>query len=214
SPLSDRQEQLRAARRHRVGRQRRRPDQRARRVRADVRPAGLQDDPLPNTTWSGLAASAGAMTNPDLGVFSVSLNGTQTRAPDASSVTCINPNAAVISGDFICVQPGVSIFGSSPTGQPPFNAFSIPTDYKTPMYHYFHATVQREIFRGNAVTVTYLGSRGRDQSWFRDINGPALGTATTAIQVNRPFFTQFPTLKHVIQLTNDGKSWYDALQLS
>jgi hypothetical protein len=26
----------------------------------------------PNTTWSGLAASAGAMTNPDLGVFSVS----------------------------------------------------------------------------------------------------------------------------------------------
>ena len=158
----------------------------------------------PNTTWSGLAASSGAMTNPDLGVFSVSLNGSQTKAPDASSVTCINPNAAVISGDFICVQPGVSIFGSSPTGQPPFNAFSIPTDYKTPMYHYFHATVQREIFRGNAVTVTYLGSRGRDQSWFRDINGPALGTATTAIQVNRPFFTQFPTLKHVIQLTNDG----------
>ena len=32
--------------------------------------------------------------------------------------------------------------------------------------------------------------------------------------MNRPFFTQFPTLKHVIQLTNDGKSWYDALQLS
>src|SRR5439155_16005499 len=28
----------------------------------------------PNTTWSGLAASSGAMTNPDLGVFSVSLN--------------------------------------------------------------------------------------------------------------------------------------------
>src|SRR5205823_7244071 len=137
SPLSDRQEQLRAARRHRVGRQRRRPDQRARRVRADVRPAGLQDDPLPNTTWSGLAASAGAMTIPDLGVFSVSLNGTQTRAPDAAGATCINPNAPNAGGNFVCVQPGVAVFGSSPSGQPPFNAFTIPSDYRTPMYHYF-----------------------------------------------------------------------------
>ena len=168
----------------------------------------------PNTTWSGLAASAGAMTNPDLGVFSVSLNGTQTRAPDAAGVTCINPNAPTSGGNFVCAQPGVAVFGSSPSGQPPFNAFTIPGDYRTPMYNYFHTTVQRELFRGNAVTVTYLGSRGVDQSWFRDINAPPLGTPTSAIQVNRPFNAQFPNLKHIIQLTNDGRSWYNALQLS
>jgi len=168
----------------------------------------------PNTTWSGLGASAGAMTNPDLGVFSVTLNGTQTKSPSAANATCINPNAPTAGGDFICVQPGVAVFGSSPSGQPPFNAFSIPSDYHTPMYHYFHTTLQRELFRGNAVTVTYLGSRGMDQSWFRDINGPPLGTPTSAIQVNRPFFTQFPNLKHIIQLSNDGRSWYNAMQLS
>jgi len=168
----------------------------------------------PNTTWSGLGASAGAMTNPDLGVFSVTLNGTQTKSPSAANATCINPNAPTAGGDFVCVQPGLAVFGSSPSGQPPFNAFSIPSDYHTPMYHYFHTTLQRELFRGNAVTVTYLGSRGMDQSWFRDINGPPLGTPTSAIQVNRPFFAQFPNLKHIIQLSNDGRSWYNAMQLS
>jgi hypothetical protein len=168
----------------------------------------------PNTTWSGLSASSGAMTNPDLGVFSVNLNGTQTKAPDDKTGSCINPNAAAPVGDFICALPGVALFGASPTGQPPYNAFSVPLNYKTPKYHYFHATLQREVAPGNALTVTYLGSRGVDQSWFRDINGPPLGTPTSAIQVNRPFYSEFPTLKHIIQLTNDGKSWYNAMQLS
>ena len=168
----------------------------------------------PNTTWSGLGARAGAMTNPDLNTYSVTLAGTQAIAPDARSATCINPNGASPTGDFVCLQPGVAIFGSSPTGVPPFNAFSIPEDYRTPMYHYFHATFQKELFRGNAATVTYLGSRGRDQSWFRDINGPALGSNVGNPQPFRPFATQFPTLRHIIQLTNDGKSWYNAMQLS
>jgi len=168
----------------------------------------------PNTTWSGLGARAGAMTNPDLGVFDKSFNGSQTKPADDPTATCIDPNAARATGDFVCVQPGVPIFGANPTGQGPFNAFSIPTNYKTPMYHYFHATLQRELFRGNAITVTYLGSRGVNQSWFRDINGPPLGTSTSAIQVNRPFYAQFPNLNHIIQLSNDGRSWYDAMQLS
>jgi hypothetical protein len=168
----------------------------------------------PNTTWSGLGARSGAMTNPDLGVYSVTLNGSQAKAPDDRTASCINPNASNPSGDFVCVQPGIAMFGSSPTGAPPFNAFAVPNDYKTPMYHYFHATLQREIGRGNAVTVTYLGSRGREQSWFRDINGPPVGTPFSNPQPFRPFATQFPTLGHIIQLTNDGKSWYNALQLS
>ncbi|OLC75581.1 MAG: hypothetical protein AUH72_20175 [Acidobacteria bacterium 13_1_40CM_4_65_8] len=168
----------------------------------------------PNTTWSGLGARSGAMTNPDLSVFSVTLAGSQAKAPDDRTVTCINPNAAVPSGDFVCVQPGIGIFGSSPTGAPPFNAFAIPTNYKTPMYHYFHGTLQRELFKGNAVTVTYLGSRGREQSWFRDINGPPIGGSFSNPQPLRPFASQFPTLGHIIQLTNDGRSWYNAFQIS
>ncbi len=169
----------------------------------------------PNTTWSGLAARSGAFTNPDLGVFSVTLAGSQTVAPDDPGATCIDPNNALGSrGNFVCVQPGVPIYGNSPTGEPPFNAFAVPENYKTPMYHYFHVTFQRELFRSNAVTVSYLGSRGRSQSWFRDINGPPVGSDFSNPQPARPFFSQFPTLAHIIQLTNDGKSWYDALQLS
>ncbi len=168
----------------------------------------------PNTTWSGFAASSGAMTNPDLGVFSVALNGSQTVKPDDKTATCINPNNPNAGGSFVCAQPGIPLFGNSPSGQPPFNAFTVSPDYHTPMYHYFHVTLQRELFTGNAITVTYLGSRGMDQSWARDINAPPLGTPTTAIQQNRPFFAQFPTLKHIVELTNDGRSWYNAMQLS
>jgi hypothetical protein len=167
----------------------------------------------PNTTWSGLGARAGAFTNPDLGVFSVSLIGTQGHAPDSALATCVDPNTGV-RGDYVCVQPGVPIYGSSPSGQPPFNAFAVPTNYSTPMIHYFHGTFQRELLRGNALTVSYIASRGRDLSWFRDINGPPLGTPFANPQPFRPFSSQFPQLGHIIQLSNDGKSWYNALQLS
>src|SRR5207247_3788002 len=47
-----------------------------------------------------------------------------------------------------------------------------------------------------------------------DINGPPVGASFSDPQPARPFATQYPTLAHIIQLTNDGKSWYDALQLS
>jgi len=167
----------------------------------------------PNTTWSGLGARAGAMTNPDLGVFAVNLVGNVSELPDSPLATCIDPNKGT-PGDYVCAQPGVPLYGNSPTGQPPFNAWSIIDNYKTPMVHYYHATFQREIFRSNAITVSYVMSRGRDLNWFRDINGPPLGTPLDKIQQSRPFYNVAPDLKHIIQMNNDGKSWYDAMQLS
>jgi hypothetical protein len=167
----------------------------------------------PNTTWGGLGARAGAMTNPDLGIFSVSLVGDTAHAPDSPLATCLNPNTGA-PGDYVCAQPGVPLYGNSPSGQPPFNAWSIIDNYRTPMVHYYHATFQREIFRSNAVTVSYVMTRGRDLNWFRDINGPPIGTPSSLIQQSRPFYSVAPDLGHIIQMNNDGKSWYDALQLS
>jgi hypothetical protein len=167
----------------------------------------------PNTTWSGLGARAGAFTNPDLGIYSVNLVGDTANLPDSSLATCLNPNTGA-RGDYVCAQPGVPLYGNSPSGQPPFNAYTIIDNYHTPMIHYYHATFQRELFRSNAVTVSYVMSRGRDLNWFRDINGPPLGTPVNAIQQRRPFYSVAPDLAHIIQMTNDGKSWYDALQLS
>src|SRR5207253_3029325 len=132
---------------------------------------------------------------------------------DSPLAACINPNTGA-PGDYVCAQPGVPLYGNSPNGQPPFNAWTIIDNYRTPMVHYYHATFQREIFRSNAVTVSYVMSRGRDLNWFRDINGPPLGTPLDKIQQSRPFYSVAPDLKHIIQMNNDGKSWYDAMQLS
>src|SRR5206468_4996384 len=124
----------------------------------------------------------GAFGNPlqNLASFSVTLGGTPGRKPDATAATpggattCIDPNNSGAGGDYVCVQPGVPIFGSSPTGAPPFDAFAVPTDFQSPRYHYFHATLQRELWTNNSVTVSYVGSRGDELIWIRDINAPPL----------------------------------------
>src|SRR5262249_4217169 len=157
---------------------------------------------------------AGSMSNPDLGVFSVTFNGAVSRRADDPRATCIDPNNPSAGGDYVCVQPGVAIYGSSPGGSPPFDAFAVPQNLQSPMYHYFHASLQRELFRGNAITVSYVGSRGRDLLFLRDLNAPPLGSPFGTPQPFRPFNAQFPNLRQIISLTNDGKSWYDSLQVS
>jgi hypothetical protein len=159
-------------------------------------------------------ARTGAFTNPSLGVFSVSLNGEQSVQPDDPSATCIDPDHPQNGGDFVCIRPGRSIFGSSPTGAPPFNVFGIAPDLQTPYFHIYHLTLQRELFRNNAVTVSFVGSRGKDQLMVRDLNAPPIGTNFANPQPARPFSRQFPTYKHIVQLVNDGQSWYKSLQFS
>lgn len=157
----------------------------------------------------------GLFSTPALGVFRVSFSQTPRTVPDAASVTCLDPNNSVAGGDYICLQPGVPVFGSSPTGAPPFNIFRVPDDFHSGYYHYFHATVQRELFRNNSVTVSYVGSRGNDLVWRREINAPPLGSPTSGnIDALRPFFRQFPQYRSILQFTNDSKSWYDSVQLS
>ncbi len=69
----------------------------------------------------------GLFNTPPLGVFSVAFSQTPRFAPDAAGVTCLDPNNSVAGGDYICLQPGVPIFGSSPTGAPPFNITAVRT---------------------------------------------------------------------------------------
>ena len=164
----------------------------------------------PFTNFSGLDARAGAFTQPNLGVFSVSLTGAGRVLPDDPRATCVDPRTG--AGDFVCVTDDVPIFGPNPSGEPPFSAFSVPSDLQTPKYHYFHLTLQREVFRNNVATVAYVGGRGRELNMYRDINATPLGSSGR--QEQRPFYRQFPDLGHIIQVTNDGKSWYESLQLS
>jgi hypothetical protein len=160
--------------------------------------------PRTSTIFGG--ARAGAFTQPDLGIFSVGLAGDLGTAPDDPAATCVDP--ATGEGNYVCVQPGRPVYGANPTGTPPFNAFSVKKNLQTPMYHTFHVTLQHEVFKNNAITLSYVGSRGRDLLMYRDLNASPIGGGP------RPFATQYPDLLHIVQLTDDAKSWYDSLQAS
>jgi hypothetical protein len=170
----------------------------------------------PRTGFSPLGARNGAFTQINQGIFSVRRTGsflTPSGFPEDPTATCLNATGV---GDFICLdQP---LYGPAPTATPPFDVFSVVEDFRTPSYHYWNATLQHELFRDNVLTVTYLGSRGRDMLMYRDLNARPIGCFTTVQLFTgtcaRPFEAQFPNFENIIQLTNLGKSWYDSLQVS
>jgi hypothetical protein len=159
--------------------------------------------------YSFARARAGAFTQPNLGSFSVSISTDEGTNPNDPAATCWDPAAQV--GDYICFDKG-PIFGSSPSGQPPFNAFSIVPNFKTPRAHNFNLGIQHQLFTNNVLTVTYSGQRGQDLIIYRDLNASPLGSSGSFS--DRPFATTFPTLRHIIQATNLASSQYDSLQAS
>jgi hypothetical protein len=161
--------------------------------------------------YSLAGASAGAFTQPTLGLFSVSITGDvgagggSVLPPNNPAATCFDPVTA--SGDYICFSQG-PVFGPSPTGEPPFDAFSVVRDFKTPRAHNLSLSIQQEVARNNVVTIGYSGQRGQNLVINRDLNATPLGSSGD--QSERPF----PSLHHIVQATNLGDSQYDSLQAS
>ena len=173
--------------------------------------------------YSFAHAHTGVFDQPNLGVFSVSNlsdvagGGGSLLPPNNPAASCYNP--ATKSGDYICFDSAVNgpLFGANPTGTPPFNAFSLVENFKTPRYHDFNLSLQDELFRNNVLTVAYSGQRGRDLLIYHDLNASPLGspcTSPSSCDPFRPFATTFPDLQHIIQATNDAHSQYDSLQAS
>jgi len=162
-------------------------------------------------------ARAGSFSEPFMGQFSstsVSVDGNvglgnTTVLPNDPAATCVDPATGV--GDYICLGNG-PLFGSNPSGTPPYNAFSIVNDFKTPRLHNFNLSLQQEISSNNVLTIGYSGQRGRDLVIYRDLNASPIGSAGNF--ADRPFSTVFPDLEHIIQATNAAKSQYDSLQMS
>jgi hypothetical protein len=185
-------------------------------------------------------ARAGAFTNSDLGVFSVSAVGNAVASlPTLFEAfgpnTCYNPatNTPNTTPDFACIGPQAGspnpttpfqTFGANPAGTPPFNIFGTVPNLKTPRIQYYSATIQRELFRNNAITVSYVGSHATDTFLSRSLNNRPIGCwdAVNSVQLtsgscSRPFDSLFqlngvPNFAYVIQLTNDGYLRYNALQ--
>ncbi len=144
-------------------------------------------------------ARAGAFTNSNLGVFSVTAHGQQRDASLANLVPGIRAEYLLQprnqypwrTPDFVCIGPqagsGVRVrvldgtvgcfqtYGANPTGTPPFNIFGTVPNLKTPRIQYYNATIQHELFRNNAITVTYLGSHGTDSLLNRSLNNRPVG---------------------------------------
>ena len=165
--------------------------------------------------YSLAGASAGAFTQPNLGLFSVSITGDV----GAGGGTGLPPNQSdnVIGsgcydtvngvGDYICLNQG-PVFGPSPSGEPPFDAFSVVKNFKTPRAHNMSLSIQQEVARNNVLTVGYSGQRGQNLAINRDLNASPLGGGP------RPFETTFPDINHIVQTTNLADSQYDSLQAS
>jgi hypothetical protein len=180
--------------------------------------------------YSFQGARAGAFTNSNLGVFSVdaAANADPSVLFEAFGPnTCYNPATNTTSPDFVCIgpQPGspnpatpFQTFGANPTSTPPFNIFGTVPDLKTPRIQYYSATIQHELFRNNAITVSYLGSHATDTLQMRGLNNRPIGCRGQSTgDCARPFDSAFqdngvPEFKYVMQLTNDGYQRYDALQ--
>ncbi len=177
--------------------------------------------------YSFARARSGAFTQPDLGKFSsfgVSITGDVASGlgslpnPNDPSATCFDPVAQ--TGDYICLTPpgGGSIFGPSPSGSPPFNAFAVVNNFRTPRLQNISLSVQQEVTRNNVLTVGYSGQRGQNLVLYRDLNATPLGTgcAGSSCDPLRPLANAVPglPLKHIIQATNLARSQYDSLQAS
>jgi hypothetical protein len=162
-------------------------------------------------------ARAGAFSQPDLGQyssFSVSINGNASTLPLDPAATCYDPTTG--NGDYICFSQG-PIFGPSPSGSPPYDAFAIARNFKTPRLHNFNLSLQQEIARNNVLTIGYSGQRGQNLVIYHDMNASPIGSSCLSpsdCNPLRPYATQFPDLRHIIQMTNDATSQYDSMQVS
>jgi hypothetical protein len=182
--------------------------------------------------YSFAHARTGVFTQTDLGFFNVSNSADNTVLPTDPAATCYDPAAR--AGDYICFNSATNgpLFGSDPGGTPPFNAFAVVKNFKTPRYHNFNLSIQGELFHNNVLTVTYSGQRGRDLVIYSDLNASPIGIQPTLDPVDactsesecdqfRPLSSVFldpntggPLIRHLIQATNQGTSQYDSMQVS
>jgi outer membrane receptor protein involved in Fe transport len=156
--------------------------------------------------WSG--TRSGAFTQVADGIFAVSITST----PGAN--LGVFP-ASLPCASFVCMAPGVDIYGANITSTPPppFNVVQIARDFKTPMNHAYNLTIEQQLSAKTAFSVAYVGTAGRDLVNWRDLNACPISTAPCD-STRQPFGARFPQYTHILQLNNDGYSNYNSLQLA
>ena len=104
----------------------------------------------------------------------------------------------------VTIQSGVPVFGSAGP-VPPFGAFGISQDFRTPYVMNFNLNVQRQLSSSTILQTGYVGSIGRKLAVLRDINQPINGV--------RPYAAQYPTLATIDTVFSMANSDYNSLQV-
>ena len=104
----------------------------------------------------------------------------------------------------VVFQPGVPVFGSAGP-VPPFGAFGISQDFRTPYVQNFNLNIQRQLSSATILQAGYVGSIGRKLAVLRDINQPINGV--------RPYAAQYPTLATIDTVFSMTNSDYNSLQV-
>jgi hypothetical protein len=144
--------------------------------------------------------------------------------------TTPDENLALFAGNdlcssFICMAPGVNIYGASITTQPPgpFNVVQVKPGFQTPMNHAYNLTIEQELTPKMSFSIAYVGTAGRDLVNWRDLNACPISATDPCDASRQPFGgTSFTdpqtgdpvTYNHILQLNNDGFSNYNSLQTS
>src|SRR5437016_5873241 len=158
-------------------------------------------------SWSG--TRAGFFSQVEEGIFAVSISTSPTDYTDTGGIFANN----ALCQSFICIAPGVNIFGPNATPTEPPSVVQVLRNFQTPMNHAYNLTIEQELTNKMAFSIAYVGTAGRDLVNWRDLN--ACPVSTSACDTSRqPFGTRFPNYNHILQLNNDGYSNYNSLQLA
>ena len=113
------------------------------------------------------------------------------------------------------IQNGVSIFGGF-TPAPPYAAFGVSQDLKSPYIENFNINVQHQITRSTLFQIGYVGSQGRRLATKRNLNQPNPDPAGTnaTLQARRPYYSEYPNIAGISWLETSANSQYNSLQMS
>jgi hypothetical protein len=156
--------------------------------------------------WGG--TRSGFYTQFEEGIFAVSISSTP-----AENLGLFPAN--VPCDTFVCMAPGVNVYGASSGSNPPppFNVVQVTRDFKTPMNQAYNLTIEQQVSLKTAFSVAYVGTYGSDLVNWRDLNACPISTEACD-STRQPFGSRFPQYNHILQLNNDGYSRYHSLQLS
>jgi len=122
------------------------------------------------------------------------------------------PVFSVSNPSLVIVQQGQFIFGSA-TPQPPFAAYTVNQNLRSPYVQNFGGDVQYQMTQKVLLQVAYVGNQGRKLVYTHNIN-QILPSTVAATNSRRPFFSQFPQFRGITQIETGANSSYNSLQVS